>query len=69
MRETYSDALIAYQIGDYAKVIEKLTTLTSTELMTTEQNQAVQDMLEKAKAGAASAAASNAPRQESGTQP
>jgi hypothetical protein len=56
LKESYNRALIAYQIGDYARAVAELEDLTNTPDLTAEQQRAVQSLLAQAKKQAPAAA-------------
>ncbi len=45
LKESYNRALIAFQIGDYARAVSELQDLAKTPDLNPEQKQAVQDLL------------------------
>lgn len=49
LKESYNRALIAYQIGDYARAVTELEDLANTPDLTAEQRQAVKKLLAQAK--------------------
>lgn len=59
LKESYNRALIAYQIGDYARAVNELRDLAATPDLSPEQKQAVQDLLAKTLKQAPELAATN----------
>lgn len=59
LKESFDSALIANQIGDYARAVRELEALANTPDLTSEQKQAVQDLLTEALKKASDLAATN----------
>lgn len=60
LKETFARALIACEIGDYARALDELNDLSAAAGLTPRQSQAVRDLSAKAKAAAPQVAVSNA---------
>ena len=69
LMESYNRALIAFQIGDYARAVTELDDLAATPALTPAQQQAVKDLLAKALKMAPELAASHAAAAASTAKP
>ena len=67
LKESYDRALIAFQIGDYARAVSELDDLAATPDLTSAQQKAVKDLLAKTLKMAPELAASHAAAAAAGT--